>query len=143
MRKESMMLMVCILLTSCAKVQFVPSDLKPYLEQFEKETGLKVETDSFTFKELTRPVIGQCDRMRWHITLDPLFWAETNEEKRVAVLWHEIGHCMLGLNHPSPAVMLGDCSGDIMNAVAPTRDCAEKHFNELKNSFIKKYVMVK
>lgn len=56
---------------------------------------------SVRFAKLEQGVIGLCTQYlyKWTIEIDPGHWDNLSELERIALLRHEMAHCMLGKNH--------------------------------------------
>lgn len=82
---------------------FVALDLLPYYEKFEYYYGSLVRNVLGEFRDLDDPeVAGYCwsfangDRK---IEADSAWWATASPLAREALVFHELGHCVLGREH--------------------------------------------
>lgn len=109
-------LLVFILLFSCgqnpnvAPIQAVTVDpaLQPYFDAFQTtigypSTGINGQfSDTESNPNPLGETIGECtiysDGIRT-IQIDSSFWASADESERTQIVFHEIGHCALNLQH--------------------------------------------
>lgn len=107
-------IVLLLLLTGCSqvfypKVQIDPrfhSHLETYLNYKEEYTGnRKLRKMSIVLKDLDSDYIGYCTYYltgRRTITIDKTFWEQSNMVDRDLLLFHELGHCDLNLDHSEP-----------------------------------------
>lgn len=89
-----------------AKQSFkVDSEFKELISIFEKEQDVKVNIDVI-FNSLESTTIGVCywyeednKKVGVRVEIDPEFWFESVEAAREELLFHELGHCILGRDH--------------------------------------------
>lgn len=92
---------------STGKVGSIDPAFNSYIAIFESMYGAKVTDIDFSFKDLSRPVIGQCSILTTtygktkRIQVDPTYWNDehTSEHQKVGLIFHEIGHCFLNRPH--------------------------------------------
>lgn len=101
-------------------ITVVETPLQAYFDRFIDEAayrGLDVtyatsQVDAH-IGEITEPnVIGQCSwsqNQAHSITLDQQYWRSANDLQREFVVFHELGHCVLGLQHLDNADANGNC----------------------------------
>lgn len=95
--------------TSHHKETVVESDIVPYVKRFEalykKEVDIRI-----TFNNLDYPKVGVCytwtDGYR-NIEIDTKQWKAMSDLGREEVIFHELGHCILGRGHDESKVDLG------------------------------------
>lgn len=138
--------LVAVLLFSCAQdpvseeestddittLRFPLADerLWTYFSSFEKEAELRGISIDLHQMEITGEiknipesnVAGLCQYGRHihHITIDAPFWNRADHLTREMVVYHELGHCALGLGHREADNNSGACLS-IMNS--GTTDC--------------------
>jgi len=113
-----------IFIASCAKTQVtVDPEFKPYLEKFTTDVGGDTSDVSVVFEELSGDTVGLCitDGDDKHIKIHPKHWAKVSHEEREELIYHELGHCVLGLGHKND--MLDYCPKSIMYPMTLSRDC--------------------
>jgi hypothetical protein len=59
------------------------------------------------------------------IHLNKLYWQEMTDKQRKALVWHELGHCILGLDHDNRLQPNG-CPVNAMYREVPHAVCLEK-----------------
>jgi hypothetical protein len=109
-----------LMLVSCASrtstyVYYEDPNFATYIRSFEREFGVKVEVPS-AFGVLTEDRVGGCyytgiaNSRANNIVIDRKAWREYNEGGREQLIYHELGHCVLGLDHDDT---VGEISGII------------------------------
>lgn len=99
---------------SCAKPytairqSVVDIELQPYVEMFEEDCNCNVDI-RITFRSQDYNYIGVCKNYKkagWkEIYIDPEYWYATTEGKRITLMYHELGHCVLDQDHRSNSIM--------------------------------------
>jgi len=99
---------------------FVDPKLQEYYDAFEAEAaarGMTVDLEaaqiSATFENITTPdVAAQCisqEGRRDRIRVDPAAWGSIAGLRREYLMFHELGHCYLGLGHTDDQDVDGNC----------------------------------
>ncbi len=99
----------------------VDTSLQDYYERFIDEAavrGLDIEDATYQVNarigEISEPnVIGQCSWNQTHvhnILVDEDYWRTASDLQREFLMFHELGHCVLGLDHNDSADARGNCS---------------------------------
>lgn len=108
-------------LLGCAAPLKKENDLVPYLERFLTDAAkynqsYPTNTLMLQFGELKYPVVGNCasytngERI---VTIDKNYWALAGDGLREELVYHELGHCLLGRGHVENVL-------SIMNSVLNT-----------------------
>lgn len=98
----------------------VEAPLQPYFDRFINEAGNRgIDVAYATSQvearvgEITQPnVIGQCswDQTHQHsIVVDQDYWRGANDLQREFLIFHELGHCVLGRDHVDNSDAQGNC----------------------------------
>ena len=82
-------------------------ELLPYVRQFEKESGTKVNYPVYFVRNFDKPfVVGRClyasymfGRVGLEVQIKKSTWLLMTEDERKVLIYHELGHCSLGLGH--------------------------------------------
>jgi hypothetical protein len=101
-------------------ITVVDEPLQAYFDRFIDEAAIRGLDVSYATSqvdahigEITEPnVIGQCAWSQNHqhsITLDRQYWSSANDMQREFVVFHELGHCVLGLQHIDDSDANGNC----------------------------------
>lgn len=112
-----MVLLVCgglLLHSSCQKEQVIPKDFSVYVDRFFKEgrtRGFKQNKFDFNINIQFGDIesFGLCATNSGDITIDRETWNASNDEKREWVIFHELGHCILGREHRDEVSSSGEC----------------------------------
>lgn len=114
---KTFMLLSFILLTACNqslhydKAVSITADFKPYVDDFVSEgkiVGKTIVIDNLSIHfipTLEGSVIGECWGRNYgtagtpSILISKEYWDYANEVERHVLLFHEMGHCVLGRNH--------------------------------------------
>lgn len=116
-----------LFISSCEKEDTSPTDnlyiapeLQPYFDLFEAEAALRDQEynleeenlEGYLLRISEDDVIGTCsfntDRPR-RVTIDVLFWRRASDFEREMVVFHELGHCILGRDHIDDSNPDGTC----------------------------------
>ena len=105
-------LLAILLFYSCNELDILETDaeLIPYFEIFEEEgekRGIEVDFVAANIEGLIQDinrgsVLGQCfrnERRPRKVIIDREYWEDANEQERQFLIFHELGHCFLGLEH--------------------------------------------
>lgn len=126
----------------------VESSLQDYFDRFVDEGALRGINIAYAtsqveahISDIPEPnVIGQCawNHTSHSITIDRNYWRTANDMQREFVVFHELGHCVLELNHVDGADGNGNCesimtSGTGNCRVVYTINNRERLLNELFN----------
>ena len=84
-----------------------PSEILPFLEQFEKDIRKEVTTQfEFTDRDLGPSVIAICFPLGQYILVNKLQWdKDNNYMQREFIVYHELGHCMFHFRHTRTGIM--------------------------------------
>lgn len=90
-----------ILLTSCVTpVQRAGvSSLTYYRDLFAASTGCPTPTTLLRYGPTEGHIAAYCERARNRITINPSVWYDLTEYGREELMFHELGHCALHLDH--------------------------------------------
>jgi len=82
----------------------VSSILKPYAQSFQSIMGVDTTKISLAFvKQDTRTRLAVCwiypDSTERDIEVDPTWWNGATPSAREQVMYHELGHCAMGIMH--------------------------------------------
>ena len=108
----SIVLVVILLSSACKKEENLGLTIDPELEYFwnkfieeanARNFELVVDTTNFSmeFGETTVPAAGQCSSIPGgDVVIDYIIWTELDTTTREQLVFHELGHCLLGRHHP-------------------------------------------
>lgn len=116
----------CIAFANGAPIerQGIRFEVAPYVKAWEQETGMLVDY-WVGFAPLDAGRAGECrtwDNGYHEIRLDRLGWEGYTHEQRKALIWHELGHCSLHLEH-NEAIQNNGCPVDVMFPSVPPDIC--------------------
>jgi len=117
---------MCFMLTSCGTTpkdlierRFLPDhptdkkidpEFQSHVDRFSKYLGRKVEI-RIQFEELDDETVGLCaiysDGYR-EIEIDREYWDDAEESVRDELIFHELGHCILDLDHDETLINKGN-----------------------------------
>jgi hypothetical protein len=92
------------------KDRFIHEEVRPYVESFKAEAtarkvrinlkGLHLDmADESYFRNHLRNAVGVCTPLYKLVMLRRTFWNRSDSTDREILVYHELGHCVLGLNH--------------------------------------------
>lgn len=95
--------------------QIMPNEVRPYVLEFFSEAqkhGLNLNMEHFdfsiTFTELTG-TDGSCQYSNRAMKLDSAAWRQNNAIYRRYLIFHELGHCILGRLHETTKTDCEEC----------------------------------
>lgn len=120
-------LMTLLLFAACEKEEdlqvdnlYIAPELQPYFDLFEEEAAARglnynlenANLEGYLLRITEDDVVGQCaynsDRPN-RVTIDLTFWRRASSYNKEMVVFHELGHCVLGLGHNDDANADGTC----------------------------------
>ena len=81
-------------------------------------------------EEVSPNVIGYC-QFPWQVSFKKSYWDTASAADRMTLVYHELGHCALGLDHY-------DDKSDIMNTYLLPGDVADSKWDELVNQMFER-----
>lgn len=109
---KKIIVLLSLILVGCGEPNTVKIDLAlmPLYEQYkidkEHYTGqANTKAISIDFSSLGGNITGMCHidkknhKTKLRIDIDPEYWFSSTLDKRTVILYHELGHCDLGLEH--------------------------------------------
>lgn len=111
----------------------IPSELLPYFVSFQnaaKKHGLNIDYDAANVTAEIQAindgnVAGTCStnghNLR-HIVIDQSFWNRASNLLREMVIYHELGHCVLGRGHTEGSFQNGICRSIMRSGLGTCRD---------------------
>lgn len=115
--------LLLLLLVGCAQNPYVEPELKPYMDKFDQTFDTHSKYSVVFGKDLKlkgKRVLGICTHYGANsagnlIEIDILDWEWMSEVSREQLMFHEAGHCTLGLKHNE--VLLNDLPVSLMYPV--------------------------
>jgi hypothetical protein len=110
-----------LLLSACGtKVNTtVDPALVSYVQDFEMKMGVPANNTDVVFKPTSYPTIGVCYRggEKNKVEIDPVQWTKMDGYGKEQLIYHELGHCVLGLSHNDGTFEMDgwNLPGSIMN----------------------------
>jgi hypothetical protein len=123
--KKYLPFVILILTIACQKQTLEPNlyqidkDLEPFLNTFideAKKRGVEVKLENLimTFGNSTTDICGQCNKKSNNgqrtitIIKDPICWTNASKQNQEALVFHELGHCLLNRLHRDDVFPNGD-----------------------------------
>lgn len=109
MKSSTLIIGIAMVLTSCGKYSdvHVDSELEPYALEFELDIGVNTSGISIRFGELIGNQIGLCTirgSENKEITIKREYWDKLSKLARQELMYHELGHCAMDLDHDDATV---------------------------------------
>ena len=138
----SLLLVVCFGFSCAHKVDGVRMDekLEPFFEIFEEEAALRgivfnnevEQIEGYLQNIIDEGVIGACRRndgegKNRSIFFDEPYWNTATHLEKEYVVFHELGHCFLELDHDDRENEKGECISIMASGTGSCRD----NFNSL------------
>jgi hypothetical protein len=125
--------LIVLILTSCAPPNppspvVVDPVLQPYLTSFETDVGVSTDGISVDFANTeTNPnplgeTVGECilySNNTKVIQIDSGYWTTASAEQRKQLIYHELGHCAMGLGHTPGYIASGGMNGCPISIMDP------------------------
>ncbi len=120
-----LLLLGSLMLTACSQVAKIKQDpiLALHIQQIERDLGgLKYVGHAKFGKPINPNAAAECHRSTDglpRIIVDPDFWNNASVLMRDQLMVHELGHCMLNLNHAATGGLLAEdnsCQASVMEA---------------------------
>lgn len=114
-------LVILFVLSACGKEPYVDPELYQYAKTFEQEIGYSTENITMIFTNLDMPTIGRCTidfSSNNLIEIDKNFWFISDFDEREQLMYHELGHCAMYLEHDDRKInyQYMELPGSIMNS---------------------------
>ena len=107
------------------------SEFDSYLEEFNISVCKMDDVIPVKFVDeiyVDSSVIGLCNWSPPNIEIKKVWWDSNNSELiRAALIFHELGHCILNRDHIDDKLDDG-CAKSIMNSVIVDEQCMSKHY---------------
>lgn len=101
------------------QVRSVPESVEPYVSRFEKEFNVAINypVEFFVTKD---KVVGRC--VTWtdgarKILLDSKYFSEASSAQKEQLVYHELGHCELRLDHDDSTIEFDGLTGKWPNSI--------------------------
>lgn len=142
MNKIVMIIIIALLSASIATSKYDEYEaVNRYKSDFEYYFHVKADSiDIRLVDEISadyKDAVGYCYKATNSIEVLRSYWEEMPPIKQQMLIFHELGHCLLGKVH-TDVVLSDGCSGSIMMYHMDFADCYYKHFDELIAEFSKK-----
>lgn len=139
-------LLICMTTIGCSK-QFendIEAELQVHFDNFVEEAetqGITISLDQIDIGGYienieTRGTLGQCKSYSdgsKQITIDQPFWNQASDLEREYVVFHELGHCVLGREHSDEKDGNGNCVSIMQSG---NGDCSGNYNSQNRNSLI-------
>lgn len=134
-----------VLLVACAKEEeevYVNTQFEYYFERFEAaalERGLELDIEDLTAHLSIIPeanVAGVCETEESGdrtIRVDNIYWEQEDEWGREFVIFHELGHCVLGLGHTDTQDAQGNCRSIMQSGLS---GCVMPYNEETREEYL-------
>lgn len=116
----------------------------PYKERFEFYSGVDVRSFPIHFANLRSGIAGVCyyvgffnGFVQWkYIEIDKKYWGVISEYQRINLIFHELGHCVLGRDHVSWKDFVTKCPSSLMYESVIDTECIKDNYDAyLKEMF--------
>lgn len=128
----------------------IPSSLTPYFETFKEKAleyniAVDYESENVTaeIKLINEgTVAGSCTTNGHdikHIVIDQSFWSQASHLVKEMVVFHELGHCVLGRGHREDSFSNGICRSIMRSGLG---ECRDAYIAENRDYFIEELFVV-
>lgn len=93
---------LAVFLASCSTLSTeVDPELYDYAVRFDKDMGVSSKGVGMIFGNMQGTVIGVCSQQgsARQITIKKSYWNFADEQTREQLMYHELAHCVIGLDH--------------------------------------------
>ena len=133
--------LILFLLTSCASPNFIDERAKPYVKKFERLYGRDIgPIDIFItkFDDEWKRAGGLCRIIDQQIFLNEYFWNKKDKYEKEMVVFHELGHCELGVAHDYQNRNKFRCFNSIMNWQSMPGQCYKDRLKYYRDELFKR-----
>lgn len=125
------LIVTLVTLSACAPA-VQDSRVASYIEEFEATYGVSTRSISIEFVDQIGSgnalYAGYCKD--GSIVINEAYWKANSNERREALIYHELGHCLFGRGHTRKLFSDG-CFGSFMSSYDDSSSCLRKHRSEL------------
>jgi len=126
-----------LLISSCEKeaMVLIDAELQFYVDLFEEEAMKRnqdIHIDEIgihaSIEDIEGAVVGQChhkENAPNAVLLDQKYWDNANEDERLFIVFHELGHCILKKDHNDQT----DASGYCLSIMHSSTEVCDINFN--------------
>jgi len=117
------LLILVVIFTSCEKEQnlILEEELTGFFQKFDYEAKTRgyildinnIDLEAYIDNIETRGILGQCKKYSdgsTEIIVDEPYWNRSNEKEKEYLIFHELGHCVLGRSHNNTKTNNGVCN---------------------------------
>ena len=122
---------ICMVLLGCGAlpppadaVGYINPELRPYVQRFADEGNILLSTGLYVgfgkvgdHPDPDRRILAVCYMNMERVVVDRNLWKEMDETHREVLIFHELGHCVLGRYHID--YVDGVCPASIMHPLLP------------------------
>lgn len=137
MRRLTTLVLLSLMLSGCGKGfkainhGHVDPEFEQYVDKFLEIYNIPVIYVDLYFNEQTGNVIGVCkikgnDK---NVEIDPEWWYRASDLDREILIFHELGHCVLGQHEHRDYTLSDGCPGSIMDEYHIGAYCYDKHYD--------------
>jgi hypothetical protein len=132
--KKFAVLMTLFLFLSCEKepTSLIEAELAPYFQRFVDEAKLREKAIDMRTNSLTASIVinlpsgvaGQCSfntQRLDEVKISRSYWSGVSDLDREYVVFHELGHCILGLSHDDEKNVNGVCRSIMQSGTGKCR----------------------
>lgn len=108
----------------------------PYIQEFEKFSKMDTSSVPIGFDSLNEGVAGVCYYSEIsgvistaYIKINRDYWNKYSQHKKINLIFHELGHCVLGRDHTKWQVP-NECPSSFMNDFIISNYCLKKHYKK-------------
>ena len=141
MSRNIIPLVVITILFGCSKYDYSNSELnnsefQPYVDTFLAEANIRgydidLNSISFYLADIENENVGGlCNQRKEEIIIDKDGWESLTEINKELLIFHELGHCILGRDHRNETSENGDCLS-IMNGEENNFNCSKNIYSDL------------
>lgn len=118
----------------------IDEQVKPYAQKFSyltgKDVNLAIGFSEELFNSKFTAICVEISGVK-RIYIEPSNWDRSTKEEQEALVMHELGHCVLGLEH-NDTRLYDACPASIMSEKTPNQKCWEEHSERYLNEIRKR-----
>lgn len=152
MKKIFYILFIGIMMTACSTSEpeeivvenFIDDELSQYFESFREEAAkydidvdyTELRIDGYLQNITERGVAGQCQRFEGGLSaviVEPSYWNTIDGLEREFLVYHELGHCVLGREHTDEAAPNGVCTSIMTSG---SQDCRINYISRTRAEYL-------
>ena len=79
--------------------RYIDERAREFFNEFQAEHGYDISFINIRFSVFEEAEAAKCVKESGLVLVNEVYWADWCDEQKRSVIWHELGHCVLGRKH--------------------------------------------